>query len=99
MKWNTFMVKSLITNKKYSWKRSLTGGCISALVGGVCFSLFLFQAGFRSVSGVSSLLPGFGFPAFIHPESGIAAGIVKVTVFWFFAGAGICYFIRKISLQ
>ena len=89
------MIKSPVTDKKFSWKRSSTGGLISALLGSVCFSLFLFQAGFRSGSVLSFLLLGFGFPAFINLGPGITAGIVKVALFWFFTGAMIGYFVRK----
>jgi uncharacterized membrane protein len=88
------MIQSNASNKTKGWIRGLVGGFISGLLGGTCFGLFLYEAGSRLEGVLMFLCLGFGLPAFIKlTGSSNTSLILKVSVFWFLAGAAIGYFI------
>jgi hypothetical protein len=76
-------------------QRGLIGGLISALLGGGCFSLFLYGAGSRLDGILMFVCLGFGLPALIDPTTSEFTYILRVTIFWFGIGGAIGYLVRN----
>ena len=85
------------TVNRFTWKRSLIGGLISALIAGVCFGLYIYGPRVSTAGAISFLLLGFGFLGLVNNNWG-TIGLTLTVIFWFLVGGGINYFIRKNSI-